>query len=49
MNGYFTDKNIQLAKKYMRRCSLSLAIRELEIKSTMSYHYTPVAIAKNKK
>ena len=37
MNSYFTRKDIQMANKYMKTCSISLAIREMKTKITMTY------------
>ena len=48
LNKEFSNEEMQMAKKHLKKCSTTLVIREMQIKANLRFHIIPIRMAKNK-
>jgi hypothetical protein len=48
LNNEFSTEESQMAEKHLKKCSTSLVIREVQVKTTLRFHLKPLRMAKIK-
>ena len=49
LNSKFSNEDSQMTEKHLKKCSTSLATREIQMNTTLRFHLSPVRMAKNNK
>lgn len=49
LDRHASKEDTQMSTKHMQRCSTSLVIREVQIKTALRYYFTPIRVAIMKK
>jgi hypothetical protein len=45
LNRAFSKEEVEMSKKHLKKFSTSLSIKEIQIKTTLRFHFTPVRMA----
>ena len=48
LNKEFSPEEYRMAEKHQKKCSTTLIIREMQIKTILRFHFTPIRMAKIK-
>jgi hypothetical protein len=48
VNKAFSKEEVQMAKKHMKKCSASLAIKEMQTKTILEFHFNPFRMASSR-